>query len=140
MKALTLLVALALVGCAERGAPRAAPDQPTGTIVDPSEPIPSPSPRIVPPREGLVNLHPQPWDDAKPLDDRTLLVTFYGGVEACYGVDRVEVEESDDAVTITLFTGTVPGDQVCIELAEFQGVEVTLDEALGDREIVDGAA
>ena len=87
-----------------------------------------------------MNVHPQPWDEAKPLDDRTLLVTFYGGVEACYGVDRVEVEETDDAVTITLFTGTVPGDQVCIELAEYQGIELTLDKALGDREIADGAA
>jgi hypothetical protein len=87
-----------------------------------------------------VDVHPQPWDEVKPLDDRTLLVTYYGGVQACYGVDRVEVEEAHDAVTITLYTGSVPGDQVCIELAEYQGVEVTLDRPLGDREIIDGAA
>jgi hypothetical protein len=34
----------------------------------------------------------------------------------------------------------VPGNQVCVEIAEYQAVEVELDEPLGGREIVDGAA
>jgi hypothetical protein len=140
-----MAAAILLAGCARlsEGRPGAAPTGPdapvTSTPVDPDEPVPAPSPRVVEPRDDLVDVHPQRWDRARVLDDRTVLLVFYGGVEACYGVDRVDVGYGADEVTMTLFTGRVPGADVCIELAELQGVEVALQEPLGDREIADGA-
>jgi hypothetical protein len=115
------------------------PDSPVSSSpVDPNNPLPSPTPRIVEPQPGLTDIRPQPWESMKVLDPRTLQVAFYSGVHECYGVDRVEVDYGSKAVTVSLFIGRVPGNQVCVEIAEFQAVEVELDEPLGGREIVDG--
>jgi hypothetical protein len=80
-----------------------------------------------------------PWEKVDVLDQSTLDVRFYNGVEECYGLDRVEVEYSQDAVTVTVFVGRVPGAGVCIELAELKVTRVNLEEPLGDRKILDGA-
>jgi len=122
---------------ARPGAP--GPDAPvTSSPVDPNSPIPSPTPRIVKPQPGLMDIRPQPWDSVKVLDARNLQVAFYSGVHECYGVDRVDVDYGSKAVSVTLFIGRVPGNQVCIEIAEYQAIEVELDEPLGGRKIVDG--
>jgi hypothetical protein len=73
--------------------------------------------------------------------DDKLEVTFYNGVPECYGVDRVEVEETDAEVTVTVFTGSLPldGEVACIEIAVLQAVAVTLDSPLGDRPLLDGS-
>jgi hypothetical protein len=124
---------------ARPGAP--APDSPvTASPVDPNSPIPSPTPKLVEPQAGLTDVRPQPWESVEPLGPRTLQVAFYSGVHECYGVDRVEVDYRSKVVAVTLFIGRVPGNQVCVEIAEYQAVEVELDEPLGGREIVDGAA
>jgi hypothetical protein len=139
------VVALSLTrGCGGLGGdavpPGAAPpDAPVTSSPVPDTPIPSPTPRIVEPRDGLVDVRPQVWDEAEPLEGRTVLLSFYGGVEECYGVDRVEVDYRAQTVVLTLYTGRVPGADVCIEIAEYQAVEVHLDEPLGDRRVVDGA-
>jgi hypothetical protein len=117
------------------------PDSPvTSSPVDPNSPIPSPTPRIVEPQTGLTDVRPQPWDSVERLDPRTLQVAFYSGVHECYGVDRVEVKYGSNAVTVSLFIGRVPGNQVCVEIAEYQAIAVELDEPLGGRDIIDGAA
>jgi hypothetical protein len=71
---------------------------------------------------------------------RRLRIEFYGGVEECEGLDRVVVEESRDAVTVTLFVGRVPTAEVCIEIAVLKWVTVRVDAPISGREIVDGAA
>jgi hypothetical protein len=75
-------------------------------------------------------------------DDRTLTIFFWSGVEPCYVLDRVDVDEGPDAITITLFEGhdASAGDVACIEVAVLKMVVVPLDEPVGDRRIVDGAA
>jgi hypothetical protein len=133
------LVAVVLLGaCAERAGPGAGPDDPvTGTPVAPG---PSVGTLQVEPRDGLVDVRPHAWDRAEPTGPRTVRVEFYGGVEECEGLARVDVDEAPDRVTITLFTGRVPTAEVCIEIAVLKAVMVTLDAPLGERALVDGAA
>ena len=84
-------------------------------------------------------MRPNPYEKVVVLDERTLEVRFWGGVEDCYGVDRVEVEYREPDVTLTLFQGRVPTAEACIEIAVLTAVRVKLDEPLAGREIVDGA-
>ena len=137
-----LLTALLLAACGERAEPGAVsgPDAPVssgpGTVI----PNPGPTTLEVEPREGLVDVVPHIFDKAEPLDSKTIRVEFYGGVEACDGLDHVEVEETKDTVTITLYTGRVPSAEVCIEIAVLKATTVELDSPLAGRKIVDGAA
>lgn len=140
---LSILVALLLLGaCAERAEPgaRPGPDQPVSNPPVTVVPNPGPTTLEVEPRDGLVDVVPHIFDKAEPLDPTTIRVEFYGGVEECEGLDRVEVEETDDTVTITLYTGRVPEAEVCIEIALLKATTVELDSPLAGRELVDGAA
>ena len=97
---------------------------------------------LVSPRPGMADANPVGWDTYAVSDDeRTLTFTFYSGVEPCYVLDRVEVDETDELVTVTLFVGSDPaaGDVACIEIAQLMKVEVQLDAPLGDRDVADGA-
>jgi hypothetical protein len=84
-------------------------------------------------------VRPVPWVRADAVDRRTVEVEFYGGVEECEGLDRVEVRERPRTVRITVFVGRVPEAEVCIELAVLKATTVRLEEPIGDRRIVDGA-
>jgi hypothetical protein len=135
-----LLVAGLVVACGERARPggRPAPDSPvTGSPVP--GPTITPSPLLVTPRPGLVDVRKHIWDRAEPTGARTVRVEFWGGVESCEGLSRVAVAEAPDTVTITLYVGRVPDALVCIEIAMLKAVNITLERPLGDREIVDGA-
>ena len=72
----------------------------------------------------------------------TLRVTFWGGVAPCFVLDRAEVREAPDAVTVTLFAGSDPAqrDAACIEIALSMAVDVPLASPLGGRPVLDGAA
>jgi hypothetical protein len=135
-----IAAALILTSCAGLAEPGGSSDDPV--IHTPASPTPMPGPTYqeVEPREGLVEVVPHIWDSAEPIAPRSIRVLFYGGVEECEGLDRVEVKETDEAVTITLYTGRVPTADVCIEIAVLKAVTVKLDSPLGDREILDGAA
>jgi hypothetical protein len=52
------------------------------------------------------------------------------------------VDSGPGAVTVTLFEGhdASAGDVACIEIALLKKVVVQLDEPVGDRRVVDGAA
>jgi hypothetical protein len=81
-----------------------------------------------------------PWDEAR-ASGRTVTVLYYSGVEPCNVLDHVTVADRPGKVVITLYEGTdrSKGDVACIEIAERKGVRITLDSALGDRRLVDGA-
>jgi hypothetical protein len=141
------IAAVLLLGaCAGRGENRGTSGQPdpdsdvSTTVPSPSSPEPEPTPLFVTPRQGLVDVRPNPFDNVVVLDERTLEVRFWGGVEECYGVDRVDVEYEDTEVVVTVYQGRVPTAEVCIEIAVLTAVRVKLDEPLAGRKIVDGAA
>jgi hypothetical protein len=97
---------------------------------------------VVTPTPGLDGVVPAAIDSVVALDGAKLEVRFYSGVEDCYGVDRVDVEETDAEVTVSVFTGSRPEarDIACIEIAELVAVVLTLDAPLGDRVVVDGSS
>ena len=104
---------------------------------------PAPEPDVVDPNPDAVNLRARPFDAATAGDDgRTITIDFVSGIEPCYVLGRIDVDEGSRAVTITLHEGNLPsdGDVACIDIGVFKRTTVTLDEPLGDREIVDGAA
>jgi hypothetical protein len=105
----------------------------------PTEPV---EPQIVEPTAGMTNVYARMFDSATVSDDgRTVTIDFWSGVEPCYVLDHVDVAYGG-AVIITLFEGTAPTDEpvACIEIAVAKRVVITLDEPLGDRPIIDGAA
>jgi len=118
-----------------------APDDP---VISSAEPTPGDrtgggAQRVVP-RDGLVDVRPIPFKRAKPAaDGMSIDVFWYSGIEDCYGLDRIEVKESEEEVEITLFEGREPEAEVCIEIAVRKVTRVTLDEPLGDRTVTDGA-
>lgn len=112
-------------------------DMPGGTPAGPPGDV-----LAVEPRDELVDLRAIPWESVQPVDaDQTVLeVTFWGGNEACEGLDEVGVELSGEAVTITVVTGQLPDAGICDASAVLKATEVDLGEPLGPRSILDGAA
>jgi hypothetical protein len=121
------------------GAP--GPDTPSSVHAPPVQPEPDLQPTRVPVVPGAVDLRPRPFDSAEALGDGRLAVRFWGGVAPCSVVGRVDVEETAERVTVTLFTGRQPTPEpvACIELAVYQEVVVDLAAPVGDRAVVDGA-
>ena len=117
------------------------------TVVNPDGEVPpnqdpAVDPQVVEPRSGMTNVYARMFDSATVGDDgRTVTIDFWSGVEPCYVLDHVDVASTADEVTITLFEGSEPTDEpvACIEIGVLKRVMITLDEPLGDREIVDGA-
>lgn len=138
-----LVAALLLTSCAglrEGGATGPGPDDPVTSTPNPGDTPTKPKPQFVQPRDGLVDVIPQQWDKAKIRDERTIDIWFYGGVEECYGLARVDVKYRTRSVVITLYGGRVSTAEVCIELAMLKAVHVDLSEPLAGRQIVDGAS
>jgi hypothetical protein len=147
----TIIAGLALGAC---GDPAPSAIEPGGATASPSpdEPVSSTPGNVRPgagkrtlltPRPGMADLHPMSWDKAKVSGNgRTVRLNFYIGVAPCYVLDHVDVDYGPKTVTITLFQGHDPSDEnsVCIDIAMAAATIVHLDEPLGDRRIVDGAA
>jgi len=147
------LLAAALAGCGAgdgTGAPSGsagsavapvAPDAPVGTEVPPGDSMVEPRATRVPVVAGAVELRPRPFESAQPVGERQLAVRFWGGVAPCSVIARVDVTETPERVTVTLFGGRdpAPGRVACIDLAAFQEVVVDLAAPVGDRAIADGA-
>jgi hypothetical protein len=110
---------------------------------DGSNTMPDGSAQLVEPTPGMAGIRPHAFDHAVVGDDgTTVAVFFWSGVEPCHVLDHVDVADGANAVTITLYEGhdASAGDVACIEIALMKEVVVELDEPVGDREIVDGAA
>jgi hypothetical protein len=106
-------------------------------------PEPVPGPQIVEPTPGMANVRARPFDTATVGDDdRTVTIDFWSGIEPCTVLDHVAVDYGAHDVTVTLFEGNDPdaGDVACIEIAVQKQVVIVLDEPLGGRALVDGAA
>lgn len=75
-------------------------------------------------------------------DDRTVTVRWWSGVEPCTALADVRVEETAEAVEITLLEASVHPDAepiACIEIAQAKQHAVQLAEPLAGRSIIDGA-
>lgn len=111
--------------------------QDTGGGEDPGQPT------QVEPTDGLENVHPVGWEQVQvdPDDQARVTVSWWSGVAPCNALSEVEVEYTEEAVTLTVLEGNVPSDeeQACIEIAQYKSTTVTLDEELGPRSILDGA-
>jgi hypothetical protein len=108
---------------------------------DSSYPPPVPTP--LEPTPGMDGVHPRSWDTSTVSDDgKSVTLIFYTGVAPCTVLDHVDVKYGTDTVTITLFEGSDPSskDTACIDIAMLVSTTVRLDQPLGDRQIVDGAA
>jgi hypothetical protein len=121
------------------------PDTPVSSCPgdEPRTTDPGDSAEPVEPRPGMINVAPIPFDHVEVgADGRTLTVFFYSGVEPCYVLDRVDVQAGPGTITITLFQGSDPEvtNVACIDIAVLKKVVVEVDEPVGARRIVDGAA
>ena len=141
-QAVGFLVALFFASCGVEpaGVPPASggPDDTVSSTPGDEEPRDS-GPQRVAPRDGLVDARPISWDRVRVIDDTTIDLFYYSGIEECYGVDHVEVDYSKKAVTVTIYEGRVPEAEVCIELAVRKVLRVALDDPLDGRNVKDGA-
>jgi hypothetical protein len=86
-----------------------------------------------------VNPTPSAIESFAAVDDDTVTLRFTMGVEDCYGLQKVVIDDQPDGVTVTLLVGGKPGAEVCIDLAEFVQTTVDLPSPLGERPLVDGS-
>ena len=139
-----VIAVLVVVAAGAAIAASTGPDTPvsSGPITGDPPPV-DPGPMIVEPRPGMADVYARPFDSASVGDDdTTVTIDFVSGVEPCTVLDHVDVRYGTDVVTLTLHEGHDPnaGDVACIEIGVFKQVVVQLDEPLGGRAIVDGAA
>ncbi len=102
----------------------------------PDEPI-TPEPAVSAPRH-LIGI-----DSYFPYDARHLALNFSNGVPECYGTaGDTHVRETPDAVIVTIpRIPPPPGneDVACIDIAVLLSVDITLDDPLGHRAVLDGS-
>jgi hypothetical protein len=123
-----------LLGCTD-------PDDPvTSPATTSPEPAPGPGgAEAIEPEPGVAeNVRSRQFDRAEISDGGTEVDVFYiGGVQECWVLDRVEVERIDPAtVELTIFEGSRPQAEVCIDLGVSYVTTVTLEEPLADGGVV----
>jgi hypothetical protein len=79
---------------------------------------------------------PRPWYDSFEVDGSTVAVTYSDS--PCQTFEKVDVEETDQDVTITVRTWTFAFS--CSDALHPYTASVRLDRPLGDRALVDGAS
>jgi hypothetical protein len=137
---LLIVGALLLAACSYQpfigGDPSASPsvdlDAPVATEPGGQEPLPSGDPAVrETPNPDVVDPHQTAVDHyAIGLDGRTVVVYFWGGSQACFGLQRVDVATDPDGTTvITVFEGTLPEavGHACDMMALLKSTVVTLD-------------
>jgi hypothetical protein len=102
------------------------------------------SPQQMQPRPGMTDVEPVAWDHAHAGEDgRSIHVTWQSGPPPCFVLDHVELTQSAEVVTVTLFEGRDPQRPkraVCPAILVKKTTTVMLDAPLGGREIVDGVS
>jgi hypothetical protein len=96
----------------------------------------------VPPLHDAVRLEPDPTvvnahavaidHFAIGPDGRTVIVYWWGGNPACYGLQRIDLEVQRGTPVISVLAGTLPAavDKACTEEAVLTSALVTLDEPI----------
>lgn len=148
---LVTLAAAVLAACAGGdGGVAAGPSvDPTGVVS--SGPLPPPgSPPTVEPANELtpepaVDLRRQRWQSAEPAPDDPSAVVVRGTLDGgppCVVLGKVEVDETANRVTVTVWVGRradAPCDGPQAQVAFPFTTRVPLKGALGGREVHDGA-
>lgn len=145
LAALVLLTAC-VSGDASSGAPQGPPSSEvsSGPLPLPTTSASEPTPNLVTP-QAAVKLRQHRWDEAAPGGEGSELLVrgFLTGGPPCAVLGRVDVSETDESVTITLWVGQ-QADAACDgpqpDLAYPFVTKVSLQEALGERRLIDGAA
>ncbi|TSD45950.1 hypothetical protein FFI94_007070 [Rhodococcus sp. KBS0724] len=90
-------------------------------------------------RPDIVGAAPTMFESWSEVDDTTVAVHFVTGTPECYGA-YTTLDETDDAVVITLHTGALPeaADRMCVLVAVFGSLDVHLSRPLGDRLVING--
>lgn len=99
----------------------------TGTAVPPASPSVDPGPEQQVSRFTAVR---------RGADDRSIDVTFWGGVAACYDY-AVKAVEGERTVSISVVESRTAGDKPCIDLAVEVNKTVRLGAPLDLRQVVD---
>jgi hypothetical protein len=120
--------------------PSASPDEPVGTQPSSPGPLPSGDGSVrETPNPDVVEAHQTGIDHyAIGPDGRTVVVYYWGGTQACFGLQKVDVGTDPSGITVlTVFEGTLPGavGQACTMEALLKSTVVTLDTAI----VVDAA-
>jgi len=106
-----------------------------------SSPPPSTRPNEVTP-EAAVDLRKVPWTRVEPGPDALRVYATLTGGPPCAVLGRVDVKETADAVTVTLWVGKRPGADCSgpqTGLGYPIATTVDLKAPLGQREVRDGA-
>lgn len=108
------------------------PGEPGGPTEPGEEPLPAEGGATsVVPEDGLEHIIDTPWDHITVAPDgRTLTVYFWSGADSCYGLAGVTVDATGAVPSITLQTGTRPGVEVCIAIAQLYSTDVVLDDPI----------
>ncbi len=103
---------------------------------------------VLPPDARPAELTHDPAGEAWPIflqqavvSDASIDVAFSGGTAPCFVVDRVETDESEVAVIVTVFVRTAADATTDCSTQEVatQVVTVDLEAPLGDRPLLDGS-
>lgn len=88
-------------------------------------------PTLVIPRPGQLNPHPVAAMTLEPnVDGRhvTVKLSWYSGVEPCYVLDSVKVDQAGDEIVLTIVEGSSDPNAACIEIAQLKATIVDLGE------------
>ena len=139
---LPYLVAVLVLGACAAGAATPAPSE----VIDPNpnapvggeppvggggQPIPGGTGELTIPQPGQLDVHPMNAETLEAaVDGRrvTIKVSWTSGIEPCYVLDSIQVDEGDKAFAITVIEGHAAGDNVCIDIAKFKFALVDLGE------------
>jgi hypothetical protein len=122
------------------GDPSVNPDEPVSTEPGSRSPLPSGDQSVrETPNPDVVDAHQTAVDHyAIGPDGRTVVVYYWGGTQACFGLQKVDVSTDSSGTTVlTVFEGTLPdavGDACTME-ALLKSTVVTLESAI----VVDAA-
>jgi hypothetical protein len=121
-------------GASQRGGGGSDGDPGSGVVqpVDPGPADPAPGePTLVVARPGQLDPHPVAVTLLEAsVDGRRVLVraSWYSGVEPCYVLDSVKVDQGGNEFVLTVIEGTGDPNAMCIEIAMYKATIVDLGE------------
>ena len=115
-----------------RTSPRLARDTSTSSGTSNQTPAGDGATRVYP-NSRIVGLNQTAWDHVKvSVDGKRVVVYFWMGVQACYGLGQVDVSRHDGQLKIQLWTGIRPRaiGMVCPELAQLYKTVIHLNRPI----------